>query len=67
MSIFDLPRVPEAEAMEDTSEVEAYSSAAAQSFLDKIDNTFIEHALRLVKGKERHRAGGLLDQLPADH
>jgi ubiquinone/menaquinone biosynthesis C-methylase UbiE len=56
MSIFDLPRVPEAEAMEDTSEVEAYSSAAAQSFLDKIDNTFIEHALRLVKGKEHGRA-----------
>jgi ubiquinone/menaquinone biosynthesis C-methylase UbiE len=56
MSIFDLPRVPEAEVMDDSCEVEAYSSAAAQSFLDTIDDTFVEHALRLVTGKERGRA-----------
>ena len=56
MSIFDLPRVPEAEVMDDSSEVEAYSSASAQAFLDEIDGTFVEYALRLVKGKERGRA-----------
>jgi len=56
MSLFDLPRIPEPEVMDDSSEVEAYSSAAAQSHLDKIDTTFVEHALRLIKGKERGRA-----------
>ncbi len=56
MSLFDLPRVPEAEVMEDSTEVEAYSSAAAQAYLDKIDDTFVEHAVRLVAGKERGRA-----------
>jgi ubiquinone/menaquinone biosynthesis C-methylase UbiE len=56
MGLFDLPRVPEPEVMDDSSEVEAYSSAAAQSYLDKIDDTLVEHALRLVAGKERGRA-----------
>ena len=56
MSVFDLPRIPEAEVMDDSQEVEAYSSAAAQSFLDKIDDTLVEHALRLLKGRERGRA-----------
>ena len=55
MSFLDLPRVPEPEVMDDSSEVEAYSSAAAQSFLDQIDQTFVEHALRLVAGRERGR------------
>jgi ubiquinone/menaquinone biosynthesis C-methylase UbiE len=56
MSLFDLPRVPEAEVMDDSAEVEAYSSAAAQAYLNQIDNTFVEHAVRLVKGRERGRA-----------
>jgi len=56
MSLFDLPRVPEPEVMEDSAEVEAYSSAAAQAYLDKIDDTFVEHAVRLIAGKERGRA-----------
>jgi ubiquinone/menaquinone biosynthesis C-methylase UbiE len=56
MSVFHLPRVPEAEVMDDSSEVEAYSSAAAQAYLERIDDTFVEHALRLVKGNERGRA-----------
>jgi ubiquinone/menaquinone biosynthesis C-methylase UbiE len=56
MSLFDLPRVPEPEVMEDSGEVEAYSSAAAQAHLDAIDNTFVEHALRLLRGQERGRA-----------
>lgn len=56
MSLLDLPRVPEPEVMDDSGEVEAYSSAAAQAHLDAIDNTFVEHALKLLKGRERGRA-----------
>jgi ubiquinone/menaquinone biosynthesis C-methylase UbiE len=48
MTWSDLPRVPESEVMDECSEVEAYSSAAAQAYLSKIDDTFVEHALRLV-------------------
>jgi ubiquinone/menaquinone biosynthesis C-methylase UbiE len=56
MAFLDLPRVPEPEVMDDSGEVEAYSSAAAQAHLDAIDNTLIEHALRLVRGCEHGRA-----------
>jgi ubiquinone/menaquinone biosynthesis C-methylase UbiE len=56
MSILDLPRIPEPEVMDDSGEVEAYASAAAQKHLDAIDNTLIEHALRLVCGCEVGRA-----------
>ena len=56
MALFDLPRVPEPEAMDDSDEVEAYSSAAAQAYLDKIDDTFVEHAVRLTHHRDRGRA-----------
>jgi ubiquinone/menaquinone biosynthesis C-methylase UbiE len=56
MSFFDLPRVPELEVMDDSDEVEAYTSASAQAFLDKIDDTFVEHALRLTSKRPRGRA-----------
>jgi ubiquinone/menaquinone biosynthesis C-methylase UbiE len=56
MSLLDLPRVPEPEVMDDSGEVEAYASAAAQKHLDAIDNTLIEHALRLVRGCDVGRA-----------
>ncbi len=56
MSFLDLARIPEPEVMDDSAEVEAYSSAAAQAYLDKIDDTFVEHVLRLVRGRERGRA-----------
>jgi ubiquinone/menaquinone biosynthesis C-methylase UbiE len=56
MALFDMPRVPEREVMDDLGEVEAYSSAAAQAYLNTIDDTLVEHALRLVKGRERGRA-----------
>jgi ubiquinone/menaquinone biosynthesis C-methylase UbiE len=56
MGWLDLPRVPEPEVMDDSADVEAYASAAAQAHLDKIDDTFVEHALRLVPGKEAGRA-----------
>ena len=48
MSWFDLTRVPEAEVMDDSSDVQAYSSAAGDAYLSKIDDTFVEHALRLI-------------------
>jgi ubiquinone/menaquinone biosynthesis C-methylase UbiE len=43
-----LPRVPEPEIMDDAGEVEAYSSAAAQACLGKIDDTLVDHAVRLL-------------------
>lgn len=42
-----LPRVPEPEVMRGGEQAEAYSSAASQAYLDKIDDTFVEHALGL--------------------
>jgi ubiquinone/menaquinone biosynthesis C-methylase UbiE len=56
MAFLDLPRVPEPEAMDDLAEAEAYASAAAQAHLDAIDNVFVEHAIRLLAGKQRGRA-----------
>jgi ubiquinone/menaquinone biosynthesis C-methylase UbiE len=58
MTWFELRRIPEPEAMDDSAEVEAYSSAAAQKFLNQIDDTLVEHAARLVAGRA---AGGALD------
>jgi ubiquinone/menaquinone biosynthesis C-methylase UbiE len=55
-SAFELMRVPEPEAMDDSEEVEAYASAAAQAHLDAIDDTFVAHAQLLLKGRERGRA-----------
>jgi ubiquinone/menaquinone biosynthesis C-methylase UbiE len=59
MAFFDMPRVPEPEVMDDSAEVEAYSSAAAHAYLDTIDDTLVEHALRLVKRRERERGRAL--------
>jgi ubiquinone/menaquinone biosynthesis C-methylase UbiE len=56
MAFLDLPRVPEPEVMGDSAEVEAYASAAVQAHLDRIDDTFLEHAVRLLAGRERGRA-----------
>lgn len=55
MGLLDLARVPEPEVMDDSAEVEAYSSATAQAYLDQLDDTFVEHALRLLRGRERGR------------
>jgi len=52
MSWFSLTRVPEPEVMAASEEVEAYASAAGQAYLDRLDDTFVEHALRLVRGRE---------------
>jgi ubiquinone/menaquinone biosynthesis C-methylase UbiE len=56
MGFLDFPRVPEPEVMDDSGEVEAYASAAAQAHLDKIDHTLVEHAVRLVEGRNQGRA-----------
>lgn len=47
MAWWNLPRVPEPEVMGAEDEVEAYASATAQAYLDWIDNTFVEHVVRL--------------------
>ena len=54
-TFFGLARVPEPETMDDSGEVEAYASAAAQAHLDAIDDTFVAHAQLLLKGRERGR------------
>lgn len=47
MDWLTLPRQPEPEAMEESSGVEAYTSAAAQAYLDALDNTFVERVVSL--------------------
>ncbi|HKW87326.1 MAG TPA: class I SAM-dependent methyltransferase [Candidatus Acidoferrales bacterium] len=56
MSWLELPRIPEPEIMDDSGEVEAYASAAAQKHLERIDDTFVEHALSLVRRRPQGRA-----------
>jgi len=51
MRWLELPRVAEPEVMDDSAEVHAYASAAAQTHLDRIDNLFVERALGLVRGR----------------
>ena len=41
-------RVPEPEVMDDSGEIESYQSAASEQHLNAIDDTFIEHLLRLA-------------------
>jgi ubiquinone/menaquinone biosynthesis C-methylase UbiE len=47
MSWLIAPRVPETEVMDGAEEVEAYTSAAAQAYLDSVDNTFVEQVISL--------------------
>ncbi len=47
MGFWNLSRVPEPEEMDEAEQVESYSSAATARHLDAIDNTFVEHLLRL--------------------
>ncbi len=46
-SWFHLERIPEPEVMDDRDGVEAYTASAAQAYLERIDRTFVDHALRL--------------------
>ena len=62
MSLWKLSRIPEPEVMDEGDEVESYSSAAAARHLDAIDNTFVEHLLRLLARSgagTAHRLWGL--------
>jgi ubiquinone/menaquinone biosynthesis C-methylase UbiE len=52
MKLFQAKRVPEPEVMDEAAEVEAYTSAAAQAYLEKIDRTFVEHVAALFPGRE---------------
>jgi SAM-dependent methyltransferase len=52
MSIWKLTRVPEPEVMDDAGEVQSYNSGATTRHLDEIDNTFVEHLLRLLRNRE---------------
>lgn len=54
--MFESIRIPEPEVMDDCGEVEAYSSAAAQAYLNQIDDTFVARVLRLTNRRERGRA-----------
>lgn len=56
MKWWELPRQPEPEVMDDSEEVEAYASAAAEAFLDSIDNSLVEQVVPLAP-----RRGRLLD------
>lgn len=47
MTLFSLARKPEPEAMDAAEEVEAYASAAAQPFLEALDNAFADQAVSL--------------------
>lgn len=46
-SWFQLERIPEPEVMDDREGVEAYSNSASQAYLERIDRTFVDHALSL--------------------
>ena len=48
MAILSLKRVPEPELMDDDAEVDAYAGAAAQSYLEAIDRSFVRHVEGLV-------------------
>lgn len=56
MSWWTLPRRPEPEVMSEADEVEAYASAAAQAYLDSMDNTLVDQAVSLGR-----TSGWLLD------
>ncbi|MSO19143.1 MAG: class I SAM-dependent methyltransferase [Acidobacteria bacterium] len=56
-SPWHLPRIPEPEEMDCSDEVEVYNSAAASAHLDAIDNTFVEHLMRLLPESEPRPPG----------
>ncbi|HYY70342.1 MAG TPA: class I SAM-dependent methyltransferase [Terriglobales bacterium] len=60
--VWKLQRVPEPEVMDESSDVEAYASAAAQNYLQKIDRTFVIQVARLFpSGDPRLLRGVALD------
>jgi ubiquinone/menaquinone biosynthesis C-methylase UbiE len=61
MGLFTLTRVPEPEIMDTDDEVDAYASAAAQSYLESIDRTFVDHVGRLIAGSGLELNARVLD------
>ncbi|HEV2493688.1 MAG TPA: class I SAM-dependent methyltransferase [Terriglobia bacterium] len=57
MNWLSMPRTPEPEVMGEADEVEAYASAAAQSYLDAIDNTLVEQVISLASPARSAKAG----------
>ncbi len=60
MSWLVLPRKPEPEVMNDETEAEAYALAAAQEYLDALDETLVEQAMTLLT-RGHARPSRLLD------
>ncbi|HWP84344.1 MAG TPA: class I SAM-dependent methyltransferase [Terriglobia bacterium] len=48
MGFWHFERIPEPEEMDAAGEVASYNAAAAEQHLDAIDETFVEHLLRLL-------------------
>ncbi len=61
MGLFTLSRVPEPEIMDTDDEVDAYASAAAQSYLESIDRTFVDHIGRLIADAGLEGSARVLD------
>lgn len=61
MGLFTLSRVPEPEIMDTDDEVDAYASAAAQSYLESIDRTFVDHIAKLIAGTSLEERARVLD------
>jgi ubiquinone/menaquinone biosynthesis C-methylase UbiE len=61
VGLFTLSRVPEPEIMDTDDEVDAYASAAAQSYLESIDRTFVDHIARLIAGTGLEERARVLD------
>ena len=58
MNWLSMPRTPEPEVMAEADEVEAYASAAAQAYLDAIDNTLVEQVVSLAPTDHASGAAG---------
>jgi ubiquinone/menaquinone biosynthesis C-methylase UbiE len=61
VGLFTLSRVPEPEIMDTDVEVDAYASAAAQSYLESIDRTFVDHIAKLIVGTGLEDRARVLD------
>src|SRR5712691_7094801 len=72
MPWFNLSRKPEPEVMSDAGEVEAYASAAGQSYLDSIDNTLVQQVLEIgrqsgvLRASRGSRGLGRVEDEPID-
>ena len=61
MSLWRFERVPEPEEMDEATEVSSYSSAAQENHLNSIDETFVDHLLRLLPTNACWTSGWALD------